>query len=301
MGGNKKTSGYVIKDPYLEEINRTRQQQIANTSKLKAQVDVEEIRSAILVERSKETSEWSKYYYEQEKNMTGAASGAANTNQTGTVAEEKSSGQEEIGANEQEVEAAMQESQMTISAVTYEYLVRGAMLRCTCGSHYRRLNLPQSHNYYKEGRPLMNELDSIPGTKDKCESAFKNRLNVPYFGVCTGGNSPGETILLKADKTRDHEGKVVNDGTEKKKSGKKDGNFKEKFMYYAVERDENVKGPVCMAKIMSTWLCPDEKCQVDGRAAIRTDSFLVCEYGGIIEVVNSGQKYEDNIEEAQLK
>ena len=69
---------------------------------------------------------------------------------------------------------------------------------------------------------------------------------------------------------------------------------------WTTDSNKNVKGPKCNPLIMSTWLCADENCMIDGCPAIREDSFLVCAYGGIIEVINSGQQYADNIENEQV-
>jgi hypothetical protein len=64
------------------------------------------------------------------------------------------------------------------------YVVRGARLRCECGTHERRLNLPESHGSYVCGRPMMNEDDHSPE-------------NVAFFGICTNPQNPsGETIYL---------------------------------------------------------------------------------------------------------
>ena len=83
-----------------------------------------------------------------------------------------------------------------------EYLVRGAMMRCSCGSHYRRLNLPMCHGIYTNDRPMMNDNDSLPG----------DEFNIPTFGVCSSGsNQSGGSISLKKDAKRDVYGKKTED------------------------------------------------------------------------------------------
>ncbi|MGP1568262.1 MAG: DUF4280 domain-containing protein [Peptoanaerobacter stomatis] len=55
----------------------------------------------------------------------------------------------------------------------YEYLVRGALLQCSCGSCQRRLNLPLCHGVYIGKNPVMNSGDYIP------------EVNVMSFGTCS--------------------------------------------------------------------------------------------------------------------
>lgn len=62
----------------------------------------------------------------------------------------------------------------------FSYVVRGAMLRCACGSHPNMLNLPTSHGMYIKGQPLMNVSDS------------KVDDNISTFGVCEARDKPCE-------------------------------------------------------------------------------------------------------------
>ncbi|MNM87695.1 hypothetical protein D3C81_998840 [compost metagenome] len=65
------------------------------------------------------------------------------------------------------------------------YVVRGADIGCTCGSHLRKLNLPVSHGTYVNGQPMMNETDC------------KLEDNISCFGICSSPlNQSGETIYL---------------------------------------------------------------------------------------------------------
>ena len=58
------------------------------------------------------------------------------------------------------VKQRMAEAAQTIaSGGDYKFLVRGAKLRCSCGSHGRCLNLPKSHGVYYNGAPLVFESD----------------------------------------------------------------------------------------------------------------------------------------------
>lgn len=63
--------------------------------------------------------------------------------------------------------------------------VRGAKMFCNCGTHVRRINLPQSHGSFVNDKPMMNEEDN------------KFTANVPHFGICVSPLNPsGETIYL---------------------------------------------------------------------------------------------------------
>lgn len=143
-----------------------------------------------------------------------------------------------------------------------EICVRGAMMRCKCGTHYRRLNLPVGHGAFENDRPKVNMNDMEVGA-DK---------NIPYFGVCKGEGNPGtaETVVLVNDCPRDAFGKKI---------GESDG--------------KNVKGTKCTPMIIGKWQNPHEECIVDGASAITPCSYLICQYGGIIEIVDSGQHDEE--------
>ncbi|NQX66868.1 DUF4280 domain-containing protein [Paenibacillus alba] len=76
------------------------------------------------------------------------------------------------------------------------YIVRGAQMVCSCGSHKRRINLPQSHGSYVNDKPMMNEGD------------YLFHVNVPHFGICTSPLNPsGETIYLIAENGQTISGK----------------------------------------------------------------------------------------------
>ncbi|SFE54856.1 protein of unknown function [Paenibacillus algorifonticola] len=66
------------------------------------------------------------------------------------------------------------------------YVVRGATMACTCGTHKRRINLPESHGSYVNGKPMMNEDDN--GSE-----------NVPYFGICISPKMAAGQIVYLID------------------------------------------------------------------------------------------------------
>lgn len=65
-----------------------------------------------------------------------------------------------------------------------EYLVRGAQLVCSMGSHIRRLNLPQSHGTYVKTHPLVTKADAGPE-------------NIKFFGVCFSDNPPQNANVVR--------------------------------------------------------------------------------------------------------
>ncbi|WP_017815753.1 DUF4280 domain-containing protein [Paenibacillus shenyangensis] len=67
------------------------------------------------------------------------------------------------------------------------YVVRGASMRCSYGSHPRKINLSASHGSFVKTQPMMNEDDYKPE-------------NVASFGVCSSSLNPSsETIYLVAE------------------------------------------------------------------------------------------------------
>lgn len=139
----------------------------------------------------------------------------------------------------------------------YEYLVRGALLKCSCGSHKRRMNLPTCHGVYIGDNPVVNSGD------------YKTESNISSFGVCSSARSGEigeEKITL-----------VVEPTAENPKGGE-------------------VSGRVCRAKFAGTepWKNANKKVIVgdEGCHALTTNSYLECIYGGRITAETSGQEYE---------
>ena len=165
-----------------------------------------------------------------------------------------------------------------------QYLVRGANLHCTYGSHNRKLNLPKCHGVYITGQPVPHKLDSVPG----------DTQNISTFGVC---DSPGINNLRPRPPTV----------TLKRVQYDQNGD--------PVETEEdlgNVRGPACTPMIAEHWLNTyDDTRVVDngdkdpfdkrkdhddpskGYPALTTESFLICICGGFIQPLSSGQIYDD--------
>ncbi|SFR87152.1 PAAR-like protein [Anaeromicropila populeti] len=89
------------------------------------------------------------------------------------------------------------------------YLVRGAMLTCSCGSHPRRINLPVDHGVTVDTQdnyehPLIHEKDCMVGPT----------ANIDYFGVCNmlPKNGPTSIVLKAVDESGNPTGGIVQGG-----------------------------------------------------------------------------------------
>ncbi len=150
-----------------------------------------------------------------------------------------------------------------------EYLVRGAPIKCICGSHTRHLDMYHSHGVYVNGKAVAFEEDCVPD------------VNISYFGHCL---SPGctltETISLK-------KGGAVNvDGA------------------YLEEADDSIRVALkCVPDFDGKWqnaheetVIAKEGCRGDFdegsdsyAKALTTASYLLCKHGGLIYPLTSGQ------------
>ena len=164
--------------------------------------------------------------------------------------------------------------------IQFPYLVRGAELYCSCGTHKRKLNLPICHGVYTNGKPMMHEEDCEVGD-DK---------NIPSFGICQSEENPvNKSWFAKAG------GKIKDFFT-----GEEDTDDAEKIIL-KTEDGQNVKGYPCTPCIVGTWKDAYETEKIvrnhtdgtdegDRLCALTQRSFLVCAYGGLIEPVTSGQE-----------
>ena len=156
------------------------------------------------------------------------------------------------------------------SFIPEQYLVRGARLCCSCGSHERKLNVFKDHAVYTESFPMIHELDK------------ELEKNITFFGVCSSGDpllSSQNIRLIKT--TYDKEGNPI---------------------------EQVVSGIMCVPFIIGDWRDTKQNVKIidngdkdsadkdkyredtsKGYKAVTTNSFLICRYGGIIEPLDSGQ------------
>lgn len=156
------------------------------------------------------------------------------------------------------------------SFIPEQYVVRGARLFCSCGSHERKLNLLKDHGVYTESFPMVHELDK------------ELEKNITYFGVCSSGDPLLNSQSIKLIRiVYDQEGNPIED---------------------------IVSGTMCIPFIIGDWRDTKENVKIidngdkdisdkykyredssKGYKAVTTKSFLICRYGGIIEPLDSGQ------------
>lgn len=157
-----------------------------------------------------------------------------------------------------------------------EYLVRGAVLVCNKGSHKRKLNLPKCHGIYVREFPVLHELECLT----ECQCGI-DKCNITHFGICEA-KPPTEikTYIKTPLNSRDGVSGVI-------------------------------EGCKCEPIIIGTWQdCHETTRIVDngtknpmdrkreekegkgkGQSILTMRSFLICKYGGIIEPIDSGQKF----------
>ncbi|MFW5433397.1 DUF4280 domain-containing protein [Paenibacillus apiarius] len=78
----------------------------------------------------------------------------------------------------------------------YSYVVRGATIRCDCGTDPGVLNLPTCHGVYIKEKPVMNITDSLPQSNISCFGFCKktNDLCIPL--ICAKWTDGKEDVLL---------------------------------------------------------------------------------------------------------
>lgn len=147
----------------------------------------------------------------------------------------------------------------TEEKVQYPYVVRGATIYCSCGSHMRKLDMPVSHGAFIRDKAMMNKTDCKVGI-DK---------NIPTFGACMSEKKDG--IDIKIEDTKD----LVPFTDER-------GN--------PIQVPMPIEGKLCEPMLAAEWAEPQEDTLVDGKAAITVKSTITCSYGGTIGFIDAGQE-----------
>lgn len=142
--------------------------------------------------------------------------------------------------------------------VQYPYVVRGAGIYCTYGSHIRKLDMPASHGSYVRGKAMMNEKDCKVGIEQ----------NIPPFGACFSGENDGMDI-------------VIHDAKDLVPYMDENGN--------PVEPQLPIEGKLCTPRLVDKWQGAQEDTLVDGKPALNVNCSITCSYGGTIAFVDSGQ------------
>lgn len=141
----------------------------------------------------------------------------------------------------------------------YPYVVRGATMYCSCGTHMRKLDMPVSHGSYIRDKAMMNKADCKVGIDQ----------NIPPFGACKSKDKDG--IDIKIEDSKD----LV---TYTDENGNK------------IEPSMPIEGKLCEPKPGDEWSDAQEKTLVDGKPAITVKSTITCSYGGTISFMDAGQE-----------
>lgn len=143
--------------------------------------------------------------------------------------------------------------------VQYPYVVRGAKIYCTCGSHVRKLDMPVSHGSYIRDKAMMNQTDCKVGLEQ----------NIPPFGACFSENKEGIDIK-------------INDANDLVPFTDENGN--------PVEPQLPIEGKLCEPKLAAQWMGAQENTLVEGEPALNVNCSITCSYGGTIGFMDSGQE-----------
>lgn len=139
-----------------------------------------------------------------------------------------------------------------------EYLVRGAQLRCSCGSNSRKLNLSPCHGVYFKAHPLAHQMD--------CKQGETDEDNITWFGICDKDDLDTKKIVVVDDNGKNQTGLMCKP-----------------------EIIGNWKNTYNKAQIAGNHVPGEEYELYD---ALTMDSYLICRHGGIITPVDSGQERE---------
>lgn len=171
-----------------------------------------------------------------------------------------------------------------------EYLTRGALLMCTCGTHPRRLNLGEDHGMELKNEsgthcPFINEYDCVFGEGEK--------ENIPPFGICKADTPPN--LFQRMSSKPDY-----------MNIRRKEGDLKASVHS---DNKDNVSGYLCDGLIITkTWQNVKEDsflkngdshdlsgtyCSAIDPKMPTMESYLVCRRGGIIIPLTSGQEYKE--------
>lgn len=141
----------------------------------------------------------------------------------------------------------------------YPYVVRGATMYCTCGTHVRKLDLPVSHGSFIRDKAMLNKQDCKVGIDQ----------NIPPFGACLSEANDG--IDIKIEDTKDLFPFTDENGN-------------------PVEMPMPIEGKLCEPKLAKEWADAQENTLVDGKPALTVNCTITCSFGGTIGFMDAGQE-----------
>lgn len=181
-------------------------------------------------------------------------------------------------ANEDVAMAMMLSAQLAegSSSQTPTYVVHGAKMCCSFGSREARLVVPLDHGVLTSGNPQMVVEDN------------QSLSNVMCFGNCFSSDNP----LMEQEAI-----KMTNEYNEEKTKKSFFTKFKSIFGIETKAKkvdsvSEELKEAMiceCIPKIVEIWSDGSEKTVIDEKHILLHTSTLVCEYGGVITIIDNGQ------------
>ena len=148
---------------------------------------------------------------------------------------------------------------MGTQGMSFPYVVRGARISCTWGSHSSRLDMPACHGAYIREKPMMHEKDCRVGIE----------ANIAPFGACFSPQNPNPEV-------------IIYEAANLMPVYKGDGASALPAL--------PVIGKLCQPMLGNKWLDAHEDTLVDGVAALRTNCTLACLYQGVIHFIDDGQE-----------
>lgn len=139
------------------------------------------------------------------------------------------------------------------------YVTRGAIMRCSKGSHRRRLDILVDHGFefeenmqYEHPYPLMTEDDWILETNDWANA------NIKKFGICHSTLSKPNTNVI----------------------------------HLVSEEGPAIEGPECDLQIVHCWYKTQKDASLCDKPLLTEESFLFCKHCGMITFESNGSDYE---------
>jgi hypothetical protein len=160
------------------------------------------------------------------------------------------------------------------SSINPCYVVHGAKMICSFGSREARLVVPLDHGTCLTKIPQMVDED------------YKELENVKCFGNCFSPDNPNmEQAAIEA----------TNQYNQEKSQtfwGKVKGFFGVKPKEVESVSEELVAACICECtpKFLQKWNDGNEKSKVDGKNTLIQTCMIVCEYGGVVKIVDNGQE-----------
>lgn len=153
------------------------------------------------------------------------------------------------------------------------YVVHGARLICSMGSREARLVVPLDHGTNLKEKPQMVDQD------------YASLENVKCFGNCLSTKNPNmEQAAIDATNQYNVEKSQTTWGKIKAFFG-----VKPKKVDSVSEELKAACICECIPEFVNPWIDGTEKNEVDDKKALIQTCTLVCQYGGIIRIIDNGQ------------